>query len=121
MSTAPEALPLARSVNRTGDPDVVNPDRDPVTGYFRPGNKLGRGNPHAARVAALRAALLEAVTPDDVRAAVRALIDQARAGDVVAIRELLDRTVGKATLPVDLASESSNVLRVIVGINPDDV
>jgi hypothetical protein len=68
---------------------------DPVTGRFQPGNPGGRGNPFAKRVAALRSALLDAVTPEDIAAAVRALIDRAKAGDVAAIRELLDRCIGK--------------------------
>jgi len=46
---------------------------------------------------------LDAVTPDDLRAVVVALVERAKAGDVVAIREVLDRTVGKAVLPVDVA------------------
>ncbi len=70
-------------------------DRDPHSGRFLPGNPGGRGNPFAKRVAALRSALLDAVTPDDIAAAVRALIEKAKAGDVAAIRELLDRCIGK--------------------------
>lgn len=68
---------------------------DPSTGRFTPGNPGGRGNPFAKRVAALRSALLDAVTPDDIAAAARALIAKAKSGDVPAIRELLDRCIGK--------------------------
>ncbi len=46
-------------------------------------------------MAALRSALLDAVTPEDIADAVRALIERAKAGDVAAIRELLDRCIGK--------------------------
>jgi hypothetical protein len=70
--------------------------RDGRTGRFLPGNRAGRGNPQAGRVAALRAALLREVTGGDLRAAVRALIDKATGGDVAAIRELLDRCIGRA-------------------------
>ncbi len=68
---------------------------DPVTGRFQPGNPGGRGNPFAKRVAALRSALLDAVTPEDIANAIRALIEKAKSGDVAAVRELLDRCIGK--------------------------
>lgn len=68
---------------------------DTRTGRFLPGNPGGRGNPFAKRVAVLRSALLEAVTPEDIAAVVRALIDKAKSGDVAAIRELIDRCIGK--------------------------
>lgn len=41
-------------------------DRDPGTGRFLPGNAGGPGNPYAARVGELRAALLNAVKPGDL-------------------------------------------------------
>jgi len=46
-------------------------------------------------VAELRAALLDAITPEDVAAIIRALIAQARDGDIPAIRELFDRVFGR--------------------------
>jgi hypothetical protein len=68
-------------------------------GRFGPGNRLAMGNPHAAQVSRLRSALLDAVTPADIRAVVKALLAQARGGDVPAIRELLQRLLGP---PVEL-------------------
>ncbi len=44
--------------------------------------------------------IIEAVTEDDLRAVVVALIEKAKGGDVMAARELLDRLVGKAPSPV---------------------
>ncbi|MFT5430184.1 MAG: hypothetical protein ACI9OJ_000857 [Myxococcota bacterium] len=41
------------------------------------------------------------MTSDDIQVAIRALIDQARAGNVVACRELLDRVLGKPE-PIDI-------------------
>jgi hypothetical protein len=64
-------------------------------GRFAKGNAGGPGNPYAARVAKLRAALLDAVTTEDIEAVARALVRQARQGDVASIRELLSRTLGK--------------------------
>src|SRR5687768_1674511 len=63
------------------------------------GNRCGRGNPHARRVARLRSALLKAVTPDDLWDVVAALLSQAKAGDVAAAKELFQRLLGP---PVEL-------------------
>ena len=63
-------------------------------GRFAPGNKLAKGNPFARRVARLRSALLKAVSPADLREVVAALLRQAKAGDVPATRELLQRLLG---------------------------
>lgn len=64
-------------------------------GRFAPGNPGGPGNPHASQVGALRAALLAAVTPEDLTAIVGKLVELAKGGDVRAIREVLDRTLGR--------------------------
>jgi hypothetical protein len=45
-------------------------------------------------VARLRAALPDAVTPDDITEVVNALLAQAKAGDVSSIKELLQRLLG---------------------------
>lgn len=66
-----------------------------ASGRFARGNKAAKGNPMAARVAQIRVALIEALTTDDVRAIVRALISRAKKGDVAAAREILDRAIGK--------------------------
>jgi hypothetical protein len=41
------------------------------------------------------------VTPEDIQVAIRALVDEARAGNVQACRELLDRVLGKPE-PIDI-------------------
>ena len=65
-------------------------------GRFSVGNVGGPGNPASKRVAALRTALLASVTPSDIEAILAKLIDAAKAGDTVAAREILDRTIGKS-------------------------
>ncbi len=75
-----------------------NGDRGPG-GQFAPGNKGGPGNPHAKRVARLRGLLLNAVSDEDLKAVVNKLVEQAKAGDMAAIRELLQRLLGP---PVEL-------------------
>ena len=66
-------------------------------GRFVDGNPGGPGNPHAKQTAEMRSRIREAVTPDDLAAVVRVLIDKAKGGELGAIRELFDRTVGKPT------------------------
>ena len=68
-------------------------------GRFAKGNAGGPGNPLAARVASLRAALVDAVKPADIQAVAAALLAQAKAGDVPSIKELLQRLLGP---PVEL-------------------
>src|SRR5687768_18560360 len=63
-------------------------------GRFAPGNRIAKGNPHAKKVARLRAALLKAVTPEDVQDVAAALLAAAKGGDVAAARELMQRLLG---------------------------
>ncbi|MEN6386383.1 MAG: hypothetical protein ABFD79_14490 [Phycisphaerales bacterium] len=66
-----------------------------INGRFCKGNKFGRGNPHAAKVSKLRAALLKAVKPKEIEAVIKKLLEQAKSGNPDAIKELLDRVIGK--------------------------
>jgi hypothetical protein len=86
------------SPSPTGANGEGNGGRGP-DGRFGRGNGCGRGNPHAKRVAQLRGALLDAVSPADLKAVAAALLAQAKAGDVAAARELFQRLLGP---PVDL-------------------
>lgn len=70
-------------------------------GRFAAGNPGGPGNPFARRVAAYRRTMLDAVTDEDIREVVAVLIQQAKAGDVAAARELLTRIIGKPVEAVD--------------------
>ena len=82
-------------------------------GRFLPGNPGGPGNPEAARVARLRAAVLEAVTPAQMRRLMKALIEKAINGDVAAARLVLERCIG-TPLPVDVL-ERLSLLETILG------
>lgn len=64
-------------------------------GRFTAGNLGGPGNPFARRVAALRTALLKAVTEADIDAIARQLVEQAKAGDVPACKLLFAYVLGK--------------------------
>lgn len=64
-------------------------------GRFTAGNRLGRGNPLAGRAAKIRAVLMQKLTPKAAGEVADILIARAKEGDLAAIRELLDRTIGK--------------------------
>lgn len=87
------------------------------TGRFAAGNPGGPGNPHARRVAALRSAMLGAVTDDDMEAIVSKLIALARSGNVPAAKEVLDRTLGRH-LEADLL-ERLEQLETVIGPRGD--
>jgi hypothetical protein len=55
----------------------------------------GAGNPFGRRLAALRAVVVDSVTEDDLRAILTKLVEQAKAGDLASIREVLNRVVGR--------------------------
>lgn len=80
-------------MNATPSPNGAN------AGRFKPGNPGGPGNPHARQVAALRSALLNAVTPADMRAIIAKLIREAKRGSIPAAREIIERTLGKPVEP----------------------
>lgn len=83
-------------------------DKDPKNGQFVKGNKASRGNPHAAKVAKLRSAMLAAMTPDAVVRIIAELETLAESGDVQAIKEYLDRAVGKP-IPLDVIERLEQV------------
>lgn len=81
-------------------PNGPNGDRDSGE-RFAKGNAGGPGNPHARQVGGLRKALLDAITPEDITAVIQRLLTEAKAGNIAAIKEVLDRTLGKP-VEVDL-------------------
>ena len=64
-------------------------------GRFAQGNPGGPGNPHAKQIGMLRSALLEAVTPDDVKSIASKMVEMAKGGDIPAAREVLLRVLGR--------------------------
>lgn len=77
-------------------PSPNGPNGRDGAGRFLPGNGGGPGNPYAKRVAALRGAMLDAVTEDDVRAILGKLVELAKDGSAQAAKEVLDRCLGRA-------------------------
>src|SRR5687768_7481111 len=68
-------------------------------GRFGQGNRFAKGNAQARKMARFRAEVLRAVSPEDLRGVVVALIEAAKKGEVSAIKELFDRLMGR---PVEL-------------------
>jgi hypothetical protein len=64
-------------------------------GQFGPGNRFGRGNPHAHRVHVIQALIRDETTDDDLRAVWRRLLEMAKAGDLTAAKLVFDRVLGK--------------------------
>jgi hypothetical protein len=86
----------------------ANPDA-----RFAPGN-AAPANPFARRVAELRSALVEALTPGDVREIVVALTFRAKAGNVSAAKLLFQYALGKplpATHPDRLDADEVQALK----------
>ena len=70
-------------------------------GQFTAGNCAGKGNPLAKRVGQLRTALVRAVSERDVEEIIRTMVEQAKAGDALSARLVLDRVLGKPE-PLDI-------------------
>src|SRR5580692_1537784 len=81
-----------------GEPSPAGDNGRAPNGRFGPGNKAGKGNPLNKRTQQIRAALILAIKPSDIRKAVKMLIQQAVNGDRLALAELLDRTIGKPAM-----------------------
>ena len=97
-----------------------------ASGRFVKGWKGGPGNPHARRVADIRSVLMSAVSDDDLRAIVSTLVEKAKAGDVMAAREVLDRLLGKAKVAVAVEPEPQRTpdeiraaIRALVQAHPE--
>jgi hypothetical protein len=74
--------------------DTAKTVREPG-GQFAKGNKGGPGNPFARQVAALRKAILDSITLEDIGAIVNKLKEMAIAGDLGAAKLLFAYAIGK--------------------------
>ena len=83
-------------------PSPAEPSGRDKYGRFLVGNSCGTGNPHQKKVHQLRSALLRAISAKDMQAIIKALVEKAKAGDVQATHELLDRCLGKARQQLDI-------------------
>src|SRR6478736_3466137 len=79
-------------------------------GRFGPGNKAALGNPNNRRMHELRAALLDAATPEQTAAIIRKMGEQAAAGDVPSARVYLDYVCGKPVQALELSGPDGEPL-----------
>jgi hypothetical protein len=99
--------PARRPLDPVADGESVTDGRA-ANGRFIKGNKCGRGNPFARKLAAMRQAFLDAISEDDLKAVARRLLLRAEAGDTTAAKVLLAYVIGKpakATNPDSLDAE----------------
>lgn len=73
-------------------------------GQFTEGNKCSVGNASSgdSRSKELKKALYDAVTEEDIKTIVAKLIEKAKDGEVIAIKELFDRLWGRAKQELDI-------------------
>ncbi len=84
-------------------------------GRWLAGNAGGPGNPQAKNLAAWRATFAAAVTPNDMRDVALELVKEAKAGKPWAVKELLDRTLGRGALPPDSGDQDTDARQPFVG------
>jgi len=75
-------------------------------GQFVKGNRGGPGNPAVRRLASYRRALENAISVQDIEKILKLLTEKALNGDSFAMKEVLDRTLGK-TKPIQNAETAS--------------
>jgi hypothetical protein len=97
------ARPASRPSPNGRNGTAVPPPEDgrDAKGRFKKGWRGGPGNPFGRRVAALRTALLDAITPERIRELAARLHARAVAGDIPAAKLLLAYTVGEPGPAVD--------------------
>jgi hypothetical protein len=114
--------------------DLIKTDgKQTVKGKFPPGNKVGKqfpkgqsGNPQGRPkltklTEALREQLAE-INPDAPEETIaeqiaRALISEAKLGNIAAIREVFDRSEGKAPLTLDVGNKDGEPLLITFNFN----
>jgi len=89
-------LLMSKKPDQSSEPSPTESNGRQGGGRFGEGNKFAKGNPHAKRVAELRAILLGAVKDEDFKAIAKMLVQLAKGGDLPATRELFQRTLGPA-------------------------
>ena len=87
---------------RSTQPPEPMPTSDRAgSGRFAKGNRGGPGNPFARQTAALRAALIQSVTEQDIKDIVTVLVRDAKRGQLPAIKLLFAYVLGKPAAAVD--------------------
>lgn len=82
------------------EPDSNGKNGRGGNGRFLKGNTGGPGNPQLQRLGEWQGAFREAITVDDMKTIALQLVAAAKSGEPWAVKEFLDRTLGKAPQPV---------------------
>ena len=92
-------------------PEIDYSGKDPMTGYFLPGNRraVGAGNPNAKKIAELNKALLACGTAEVVAELFNLQLAAARGGDHQAGQWLLNKLTGKASQAIELTDDSGKL------------
>jgi hypothetical protein len=93
MNPAPQTNPT--------NPQPAPADGRDASGRFAKGNPGGPGNPYPRRVAAFRQALLNCVTEEDIVAIAKAVIEEAKSGNIPAAKLIFHYVLGKPGDPVE--------------------
>lgn len=88
------------SRKKNADVDKAAKGRDGA-GRFAKGNGLSPGNPFHRQMAEMRQAMLDAVSPEDLKDIVRQVVVKARLGDLTAAKLVLSYVVGKPAAAVE--------------------
>jgi len=92
-------------------------------GRFAAGNRAASGHKRREHIARLRNAFTNCLTQDDIVCIVEKLLELSKAGDVQAIRLLLDRAIGKPETvdaehdQLTLAERRESLLRELAEFN----
>lgn len=76
---------------------------------FKPGNKhaVGRGRPYAKEQAALRKAIFDNTSPNDMAVIWKRLVAMGKRGNIRAIELIMDRCFGKAVAMMEISSSEA--------------
>lgn len=88
-------------------------NNDEKTGRFTAGNKAAKGNPYTRKAAAMRKALYDSVSAEDIRLIVEKLKQQAISGNLKAITLLFDRIFGPPQTGIDLLERLEKLERLL--------
>jgi hypothetical protein len=116
------ATPQDQRVNQGGAEPKPEAQRD-QRGRFAAGNRGGPGNPFARQTAALRQALVNAVSEKDIADIAAVLLDKARQGDVAACKLVFAYTLGKPAAAVDPDTLDQQEIKTLANnhVNYDDI
>jgi hypothetical protein len=94
MNPAPQTNPA--------NPQPAQTEGRDASGRFAKGNPGGPGNPYPRRIAALKLALLNCVTEEDIAAIAKAVIEEAKTGNIPAAKLIFQYVLGKPGTSADL-------------------